>query len=458
MNTLVIWSFFSGAIAACSLTLGSLVGLTIRIPSVIIGLLAAFGAGALLSALALELIAPTVEHLVAANTLIEIEESKHSLFILIGGCIIGGLLFVALDQIIGQGGGYLRKTAYIISKSAVERKKFFKEILADISKIPIFKSVPPQDIQAIIVRLKPRLFHEGEIVFKRGDTAESMFIVRYGKLSIDSPDHRDIEVGKGAIVGEMALLKHTKRPSSVKAVEETELLVLSADDFKELRQKIPEFDEALKNLAAKRIKENINFLEQDNLERQNWANQAIQAIDQGTAHQLPTRTDLQKDFDSHSHAAMAIWLGIALDAIPESIVIGIAILGMAASISASGVEPSFFDVLPYTFIAGLFLSNFPEALSSSAQMQKQGMSFIKVISLWSSLVVLTAVGAAFGAHIGDTISHSSLVLIEGIAAGAMLTMICSAMLPEASHLADNNLVGLSTLAGFLCSILFKLLE
>ena len=28
--------------------------------------------------------------------------------------------------------------------------------------------------------------------------------------------------------------------------------------------------------------------------------------------------------------------------------------------------------------------------------------------------------AAFGAHIGDTISHSSLVLIEGIAAGAML--------------------------------------
>ena len=269
MSTIVIWSFFSGAIAACSLTLGSLVGLLFRIPSVIIGLLAAFGAGALLSALALELIAPTVEHLVAANTLIEIEESTHSLFILIGGCIIGGLLFVALDQLIGQGGGYLRKTAYIISKSAVERKKFFREILADISKIPIFKSVPPQDIQAIIVRLKPRLFHEGEMVFKRGDTAESMFIVRYGKLAIDSPDHRDIEVTKGAIVGEMALLKHTKRPSSVKAIEETELLVLSADDFNELREKIPEFDEALKNLAAKRIKENINFLEQDNLERQN---------------------------------------------------------------------------------------------------------------------------------------------------------------------------------------------
>ena len=77
--------------------------------------------------LGFRIIAPTVEHLVAANTLIEIEESTHSLFILIGGCIIGGLLFVALDQLIGQGGGYLRKTAYIISKSAVESKKFLEK-------------------------------------------------------------------------------------------------------------------------------------------------------------------------------------------------------------------------------------------------------------------------------------------------------------------------------------------
>ena len=184
----------------------------------------------------------------------------------------------------------------------------------------------------------------------------------------------------------------------------------------------------------------------------------MKAISLGTGQQLPTRTDLQKDHDSHSHAAMAIWLGIALDAIPESIVIGIAIFGTAAAQAANGIEPTFFSVLPYTFIAGLFLSNFPEALSSSAQMQKQGMSFTRVLSLWSSLVILTAVGAALGAYIGDSISHGSLVFIEGIAAGAMLTMICSAMLPEASHLSDNNLVGLSTLGGFICSIMFKLLE
>ena len=82
MSTLVYWAFFSGGIAAFSLTLGSLVGLTLRIPSYIIGILAAFGAGALLSALAIELVAPTVEHLVTAETAQEINESKHSFFVI----------------------------------------------------------------------------------------------------------------------------------------------------------------------------------------------------------------------------------------------------------------------------------------------------------------------------------------------------------------------------------------
>ena len=78
---------FSGGIAAFSLTLGSLVGLTLKIPPTI-GILAAFGAGALLSALAIELVAPTVEHLVAAETPQEINESKHSFFVLIEGALL----------------------------------------------------------------------------------------------------------------------------------------------------------------------------------------------------------------------------------------------------------------------------------------------------------------------------------------------------------------------------------
>ena len=160
----------------------------------------------------------------------------------------------------------------------------------------------------------------------------------------------------------------------------------------------------------------------------------MEAVHHGDTGDLPTRADLQKQYNSHGNAAFAIWLGIMLDAIPESFVLGIAVLTLISASIAAGTDPSFLNVLPYTFIAGLFLSNFPEALSSSAQMKKEGMEVWKILSLWGSLVVLTAVGAAIGAFIGEGVSHSTLVIVEGLAAGAMLTMICAAMSVSYTHL------------------------
>jgi hypothetical protein len=39
-----------------------------------------------------------------------------------------------------------------------------------------------------------------------------------------------------------------------------------------------------------------------------------------------------------------------------------------------------------------------------------------------------------------------------------LTMIAAAMIPEAVHMGNANVVGLGTLAGFLSAICFKLFE
>jgi zinc transporter ZupT len=48
--------------------------------------------------------------------------------------------------------------------------------------------------------------------------------------------------------------------------------------------------------------------------------------------------------------------------------------------------------------------------------------------------------------------------IQGLAAGSMLTMIAQTMIPEAVHLGGANVVGLSTLMGFLSAVAFKLLQ
>ena len=146
-----------------------------------------------------------------------------------------------------------------------------------------------------------------------------------------------------------------------------------------------------------------------------------------------------------------------LDGIPESVVIGAGLYIMLVAHPA--VETlRFAEVIPYTLVAGLFLSNFPEALSSSANMQIVGLKPRRIFLMWLALMVTTSVGSGLGFLLAGVLSETWLVFAEGVAAGAMLTMIAAAMIPEAAAHGKPSEVGLSTLAGFLAAVMFKLLE
>ncbi len=59
---------------------------------------------------------------------------------------------------------------------------------------------------------------------------------------------------------------------------------------------------------------------------------------------------------------------------------------------------------------------------------------------------------------GEAVPHGVLMAAEGMAAGAMLAMLASTMIPEAVHLGGRSVVGISTLLGFLSAVVFSLLE
>ncbi len=141
-------------------------------------------------------------------------------------------------------------------------------------------------------------------------------------------------------------------------------------------------------------------------------------------------------------APYAIWLGIMLDGIPESLVIGASLIHAHVSLS---------------LLAGLFLSNYPEALSSSIGMRQQGLSFCKILFMWTSLMIITGFGAALGKLFFVGAAPFVFSLVEGLAAGAILTMIAQTMLPEA-YFKGGSIIGFATLLGFLAAIFFKTLE
>jgi len=263
---------------------------------------------------------------------------------------------------------------------------------------------------------------------------------------------------RGDLVGEVSFLGHQAH-STIAVAEHgpAELLVLHKSQYEAFARNHPEFAASVRELASQRISENRRQVDEATHAKQEWADLAIQAL-RSNGSTLPTPTDLSSMKDEHNNAGMAIWLGNLLDVIPESFVIGTVMLSIVAAKTAAGVPLTFMEVMPLTLVGALFLANFPEALSASVNMKHQGFTTFKIIMLWSVLTVICALGAAFGAYVGESIPHSAMIVVEGIAAGAMLTMIGSAMLPEAAHLSTPNMAGFSTLVGFVCAVGFKLLE
>lgn len=159
--------------------------------------------------------------------------------------------------------------------------------------------------------------------------------------------------------------------------------------------------------------------------------------------------------------AVMVWLGILIDAVPESLVIGIIINKSAAG--NDGDNPSLHAAaaaLP--FVIGVFISNLPESMSSSGSMKAHGMKVSTILLMWLGTTVLTATGSVLGALLfppgsDDRMSTNlAVVAVEGLAAGAMLTMIAQTMMPEAFE-QGGDVVGLSCLAGFLCALSVKLI-
>lgn len=305
------WAFLLGALSAISLIFGSLCGIIFNPKPKLTGALTAFGAGAMLAALSVELIAPTVADIVGKGHGGGIGDKSHAVFTmgaLLVGCILGGIIFVIFDEMLNNRGAFKRKASTMIN-------------------------------------------------FLKGKS---------------------------------------------------------------------------KNIDAHLDNDDVHIMDHH---------------------------EVKEEVKKEGGAAMSIWLGLLIDGIPESFVIGAGFLTLlSAQIGAHGADVAFSSVIPYTLIAGLFLSNFPEAMSSSIGMKKQGMSTGKILLLWGSMVLIIAIGSLVGYYLGAEVPHELEIGIEGLAVGAMLTMIAQAMIPEAVHLGGNKVVGLSVLAGYLSTIAFKLLE
>jgi ZIP family zinc transporter len=131
--------------------------------------------------------------------------------------------------------------------------------------------------------------------------------------------------------------------------------------------------------------------------------------------------------------ALPVVLGIVLDGIPESIVIGLSLLG------GEGVGVA--------VLAAVFLSNLPEAMAASTGLRVDGWRPVRIMGLWGAVALVCGVASLVGYRVFDGAGSESIAFVEAFAGGAILTMLADTMMPEAfEH--GGKLVGLLTTLGF----------
>ena len=121
-----------------------------------------------------------------------------------------------------------------------------------VARVPLFADLDADELSQIIRHLRSQSCERDEIIVRRGEPADSMYLVSSGEVEIELPDKR-VTLGPGHVFGEIALLRRAERSATVRTLEHTKLLVLDAADLHHLMDRSPRLAERIREVAEQRV-------------------------------------------------------------------------------------------------------------------------------------------------------------------------------------------------------------
>lgn len=167
---------------------------------------------------------------------------------------------------------------------------------------------------------------------------------------------------------------------------------------------------------------------------------AKQGSKQGSSRD--NRAKVSKKTKGSNHASeqgsgFRMFIGTVMDTLPESAMIGMSL--------AHG------DKVSLALVVSIFISNFPEGFSSTTSLKEHKYSTRLIIILWLSVIFFSAISAAIGVWLTSA-PDSIKAMLSAFAGGAIISMITTAMIPEA-YKQGGRVVGIVTTIGLFLALL-----
>ena len=127
-----------------------------------------------------------------------------------------------------------------------------------IEQIPLFRDLTEAQRNAIAAKCKLRSYEDKDVILHRDAPKEGLFMLVHGKVKIsysDDVDETIIAVLRvGDFFGELSAIDGAVASADVVAIDSTDVLHLSADDFDAIMLEMPEITLALLKYVSKRLR------------------------------------------------------------------------------------------------------------------------------------------------------------------------------------------------------------
>jgi CRP-like cAMP-binding protein len=190
--------------------------------------LIAFGGGALLGAVTIDLVGNAKE--------------KGHIVELIVGSIIGSLFFIFVNQVVNNSGGFLRKPSTTLAYLTQQESRRFEQKISQLKRLELFQDLPQQWRQKLAECLRVAHYPKGTTLYRQGDPSESLYIIDQGKIDLLDPQAGLApfkHLVTNDIFGKLAFFTGSPHQRVAVVVEDTQLAVLSRSDFEELLEISP---------------------------------------------------------------------------------------------------------------------------------------------------------------------------------------------------------------------------
>ena len=140
-------------------------------------------------------------------------------------------------------------------------------VIATLKATQLFSALDSSEIGAFAARTAIRRFDASELLFSEGEPCTGLYVVASGRVRIfkTSPSGREqvlaIE-GPGSSIAELPVFDGGPYPASVAAIDESQLLFVSRDDFRACCLEHPEVSLKVLQVVGARLRRLVGIIEE----------------------------------------------------------------------------------------------------------------------------------------------------------------------------------------------------